>query len=199
PGAGPGAGGGAGAGARRGAGGAVPGVAGLAAGPGVVARGGSTWLALGQHTAWTSPDGKAWWPAPGVPAPAGDTVLGLAGTHTGFVAVGEQTGSQPGPVVWTSTDGQAWQRESGPALGLTARGGGHVASLRWAASRGSVIVAGGPIAAGRGGPLGGGPWGGAGGGPPPGPGGPPGGGGAGPRAGRGGAHRAAPPPPPPPP
>jgi len=139
-----------GTGATTGPGTTVPGEAGLAAVPAMVARGGSTWLALGQHTTWTSPDGKAWQPAPGVPAAAGDTVLGLAGTHTGFVAVGEHTGSQPGPVVWTSTDGQAWQRESGPALGLTARGGRHVAALRWAASRGSVIVAGGQIAAGRG-------------------------------------------------
>jgi len=139
-----------GLGAATGPGAAVLGEAGLTTVPAMVARGGSTWLALGQHTAWTSPDGKAWQPAPGVPAAAGDTVLGLTGTGTGFVAVGEHTGSQPGPVVWTSTDGRAWRRESGPALGLTARGRGHVAALRWAASRGGVTVAGGQIAGGRG-------------------------------------------------
>jgi hypothetical protein len=117
---------------------------GLAAAPAMIARSGSTWLALGQQAAWTSPDGKVWQPAPGVPEAGGDKVLALAGTRTGFVAVGEHTGSHPGPVVWTSTHGQSWKRESGPALGLTARGR-HVAALRWAAADGGVIVAGGPI------------------------------------------------------
>ena len=124
------------------------GAAGPAAGPALIARGGSTWLALGQHTAWTSPDGKVWQPAPGVPEAAGDKVLGLAGTGTGFVAVGEHTGSQPGPVVWTSADGRAWLRESAPALGLTARGG-QVTALRWVAARGGVILAAGRITAAR--------------------------------------------------
>ena len=124
---------------------AIPGAAGLAAVPGMIARSDSTWLALGEHAAWTSPDGKVWQPAPGVPEAEGDKVLSLAGAGAGFVAVGENTGSQPGPVVWTSTDGQTWQRESGPAR-LTARHG-HVAALRWAAADGGVIVAGGPITA----------------------------------------------------
>ena len=118
--------------------------AGLAAMPAMIARSGSTWLALGQRAAWTSPGGKVWQPAPAVPEAGGDKVLSLAGTGTGFVAVGEHTGSQPGPVVWTSADGQSWRRESGHALGLTVRGG-HVAALRWAAADGRVIVAGGPV------------------------------------------------------
>jgi hypothetical protein len=71
-------------------------------------------------------------------------VLGLAGTGTGFVAVGAHTGPQPGPVVWTSSAGRPWQRWTGPARGLTTRGG-HVTALRWAAARGGVVVAGGPI------------------------------------------------------
>src|SRR5262249_59448657 len=122
----------------------------------------------GQHVAWTSPDGKVWQPAPGVPAAPGDTVLGLTGTGTGFVAVGAHTGSQPGPVVWTSADGRAWRRESGPALGLTSRTG-HVAALRWVASRDGVIVAGGPIPPGRGHRVAADPWRSTAGGRPPGP------------------------------
>src|SRR5262249_42792629 len=125
---------------------AVPGAADVAAVPGMIARSDSTWLALGEHAAWTSPDGKVWQPAPEVPEAAGDKVLGLAGAGTGFVAGGENTGSRPGPVVWASTDGQVWHRESRPALGLTARHG-RVAALRWAAADGGVIVAGGPITA----------------------------------------------------
>ena len=81
--------------------------------PVLIAHGGSTWLALGQYAAWTSPDGRTWHPAPGLPPVAGDTVLGLAGTGTGFVAVGEHTGAQPGPVVWTSSAGRPWQRWTG--------------------------------------------------------------------------------------
>jgi hypothetical protein len=83
---------------------------GLAALPAMIARSGNTWLALGQHAAWTSPDGKVWQPAPGVAEAAGDKVLGLAGTGAGFIAVGEHAGSRPGPVLWTSTDGQTWHR-----------------------------------------------------------------------------------------
>ena len=112
---------------------------GAAGGPGtapvLIAHGGSTWLALGQYAAWTSADGRTWHPAPGLPPVAGDTVLGLAGTGTGFVAVGEHTGAQPGPVVWTSSAGRPWQRWTGPTRGLTARSG-HVTALRWAGRRG---------------------------------------------------------------
>jgi len=104
--------------------GAGPGAAaapGTAAGAGTVpvliTRSGGNWLALGQHAAWISPDGRTWRPAPGLPPVAGDTVLGLAGTGSGFVAVGAHTGSQPGPVVWTSSGGRPWQRRSGAASG----------------------------------------------------------------------------------
>src|SRR5262249_51611935 len=68
PGAAPGAGLATGAGAATGPGATAPGVAGPAAVPAKVAHAGDTWLALGQHVAWTSPDGKVWQPAPGVPA-----------------------------------------------------------------------------------------------------------------------------------
>lgn len=165
PSPGPGPGTGAGTGTGQGPGG--PAGAGLTAGPGaaspdaaagpgtapvLIAHSGSTWLALGQYAAWTSPNGRTWRPAPALPPVAGDTVLGLAGTGTGFVAVGEHTGPQPGPVVWTSTAGRPWQRWAGPARGLTTHSG-HVTALRWAAAEGGVVVVGGPItgAAGQGG------------------------------------------------
>ena len=160
---------GAGPGPGTGAGPGVPAGPRLAGGPGVtgpgapataggpstapvlIAHGGGSWLALGQYTAWTSPDGRTWHPAPALPPVAGDTVLGLAGTGTGFVAVGKHTAPQPGPVVWTSSAGRPWQRWTGAARGLTARSG-HVTALRWAAAHDGVVVAGGPIsgAAGQG-------------------------------------------------
>ena len=129
--------------------GAVP-VAGTV--PVLIARGGGTWLALGQRVAWTSPDGRTWRQAPPPPTATGDTVLGLAGTGSGFVAVGEHTGTGAGPVVWTAPAGRGWQRWTGTAHGLSARGG-HVTGLRWAAAAGGVVVAGGPVtgAAGQGG------------------------------------------------
>ena len=124
---------------------AVPGTA-AAAGdvPVLIARGSGLWLALGQHGAWVSRDGTTWRQAPGLPPVTGDTVLGLAGTGSGFVAVGEHTGGHPGPVVWTSAGGRPWQRRSGAALGLTLRSG-HVTGLRWAAAQKGVFLAGGPI------------------------------------------------------
>jgi hypothetical protein len=148
---GPGSGAPAGPGLTAGPGAAGPGATAgptAAGGPGtapeLIAHSGSTWLALGQDAAWTSPDGRTWHPAPALPPVAGDTVLGLAGTNTGFVAVGEHTGPQRGPVVWTSSAGRPWQRWTGPARGLTARSG-HVTALRWVAAQGAVVVAGGPI------------------------------------------------------
>ena len=126
-------------------GGTVPGPpSGTGALPTMIARGGSGWLALGQQAAWTSPDGRTWQPAPGIPAQPGDSVASLAGTGGGFVAVGGSTGARPGPVVWTSANGRAWQRRSGAALRLTAKGG-HVMALRWVASRGGAIVAAGVL------------------------------------------------------
>ena len=79
-------------------------LAGAAGDPDIVPRRHAGFLltVLVLHDAWTSPDGRTWRPAPGLRPVAGDTVLGLAGTGSGFVAVGEHTGSQPGPVVWTA-------------------------------------------------------------------------------------------------
>jgi hypothetical protein len=125
----------------------------LGAVPVLVAPGRGSWLALGQHAAWTSDDGMAWQPAPGVPMSAGDRILGLARTHFGFIAVGENVpgpagSGVPGPVLWISSAGRTWQRKSGAALSLNGgldAGGGSVLSLRWAAYRAGAIVVGGEI------------------------------------------------------
>jgi hypothetical protein len=123
--------------------------------PGLIVRGQDSWLALGQHSAWTSVDGRRWQAAPGVPMSAGDTVLGLARTNSGFIAVGENGPGQagagvPGPVLWTSANGRTWQRKSGAALtlgdsGKLSAGGGNIVSLRWAAYRAGTVIVGGEI------------------------------------------------------
>jgi hypothetical protein len=108
-----------------------------------------SWLALGQHSAWTSANGQTWRAAPALPMSAGDKVLGLARTEFGFIAVGESVPAPPGSgmtgaVLWTSADGRTWQRKHATTLQFDA-GGGSVASLRWAAYAKGVIVAGGEI------------------------------------------------------
>jgi len=132
---------------------------GVAPGPGavpvLVTHGRYGWLALGEQWAWTSATGRAWHATPGPPMVPGDKILDLTRTRLGFVAVGENipgpAGSGvAGPVLWTSANGQAWQRKSGAALTLGTRGaldagGGSMVSLRWAAYRGGVIIVGGEI------------------------------------------------------
>src|SRR5215470_10467011 len=132
---------------------------GVAPGPGaapvLVTHGRYGWLALGEQSAWTSATGRAWHATPGPPMVPGDKILDLTRTRLGFVAVGENipgpAGSGvAGPVLWTSANGQAWQRKSGAALTLGTRGaldtgGGSMVSLRWAAYRGGVIIVGGEI------------------------------------------------------
>lgn len=123
--------------------------------PVLIVRGRDSWLALCQHSAWTSVDGRVWQAAPGVPLSPGDKILGLARTHSGFIAVGENVPGRagsgvPGPVLWTSADGRAWQRKSGATLtlgdsGKLDAGGGTMMSLRWAAYRAGVIIVGGEI------------------------------------------------------
>jgi hypothetical protein len=79
---------------------------------------------------------------------AGDRILGLARTHYGFVAVGENLSGVPGPVLWISANGRTWQRKSGAALSLGGgldAGGGSVTSLRWTAYRANAIIVGGEI------------------------------------------------------
>ncbi len=123
--------------------------------PVLVAHGPGNWLAVGQGPAWASADGQAWQAEPGLPMSAGDKILGLTRTHTGFVAVGQNipgpAGSGvPSPVLWTSANGRTWQRRSGAALTIGASGGldaggGSMVSLRWAADRGNVVMVGGEV------------------------------------------------------
>jgi len=77
-------------------------------------------------------------------------VRALAQTGDGFIAVGENVhlrGSEVArsPVLWSSANGQTWQRRAGAQLGLPT-GPGQVVALRWAAARGSVLMVGGEIA-----------------------------------------------------
>jgi hypothetical protein len=129
-----------------------PAAPGAGAVPVLVVRGQGRWLALGQHAAWTSVDGTTWQPAPALSMSAGDRILGLARTRAGFVAVGQNVPAGtgvPGPILWISADGRAWQRKSGAALSLASgldAGGGSVVSLRWAAYRAGVIIVGGEVA-----------------------------------------------------
>ncbi len=124
--------------------------AGAGAVPVMVAGGSGGWLALGTDTAWTSKDGRSWQLGRGIaPLADGDRVLALAQAGNGFVAVGENVRSQGpeplrSPVLWTSSDGLTWQRQSGSQLGLAA-GRGQVVALRWAAAHGSVTMIGGEI------------------------------------------------------
>jgi hypothetical protein len=124
--------------------------------PALIARGQGGWLTLGQGGwAWTSANGQAWQAAPGLPMVAGDKILGLTRTHSGFLAVGENipgpAGSGvPSPVLWTSANGRTWLRKSGAALTIGAHGsldagGGSMVSLRWAAYRGNVVIVGGEV------------------------------------------------------
>jgi hypothetical protein len=131
-----------------------PAAPGAGAVPVLAVRGHGRWLALGRRAAWTSVDGTTWQPAPALPISAGDRILGLARTRAGFVAVGQNVPGPagtgvPGPILWISADGRAWQRKSGAALSLGSgldAGGGSVVSLRWAAYRAGVIIVGGEVA-----------------------------------------------------
>jgi hypothetical protein len=117
--------------------------------PQLVTQGAHGWLAVGQGAAWTSPDGRTWTLATGTgigPLHAGDRVLSLASTSTGFIAVGfnapkGKSGQRSG-VMWTSPNGQAWKRLSGSGLKLNASGGRVQQLSHVAASGGSVVISG---------------------------------------------------------
>lgn len=74
----------------------------------------------GDDGAWTSRDGLAWTKLPSDPSNKGVTVAGFAQTPTGLLAVGttdppcQSTTACPAPtsLLWTSTDGSHWQRQS---------------------------------------------------------------------------------------
>jgi hypothetical protein len=119
--------------------------------PLMVAGGHGRWLAVGPDAAWTSLDGRSWRLGPGVaPLAAGDRVRALAQTGAGFVAVGTNVRPLGGdlvrtPVLWCSASGLTWQRQGAGQLHLPA-GKGRVASLRWVAARGSVLMIAGEVA-----------------------------------------------------
>jgi hypothetical protein len=119
--------------------------------PLMVAGGHGRWLAVGPGAAWTSRDGRSWRLGPGIaPLAAGDRVRALAQTPAGFVAVGANVRPLGDdlvrtPVLWTSANGLTWQRRGAGQLHLPA-GKGRVASLRWVAARGSVLMIAGEVA-----------------------------------------------------
>ncbi|HEY3952090.1 MAG TPA: sialidase family protein [Streptosporangiaceae bacterium] len=117
--------------------------------PQLVTHGAHGWLAVGRGAAWTSPDGQTWTLANGSgigPLDHGDAVAAVAGTSGGFIAVGDNVPKgnpgQRNPVVWTSQNGQTWQRLAGPKLKLNASGGRVLRINYIAASGNKVVIAG---------------------------------------------------------
>jgi hypothetical protein len=117
--------------------------------PMLVAGGKGAWLAIGQDSLWTSRDGGSWTLSAKhgiVPQHRGDQVWVLARTDAGFLAAGRHLpthGNAPGTaVIWTSHDGLNWQRRDAGKL-LKVPGGGHVASISYAAAHGhDTVIAG---------------------------------------------------------
>ena len=114
--------------------------------PMFVAGGQGAWLALGSDSLWTSSSGTSWTlsAAHGIaPQRAGDEVWVVTRTSSGFLAGGRHLparGGGPGTaVIWTSHDGVNWQRRDAAHLGPVA-GGGHIASVNYAAAHGSDTV-----------------------------------------------------------
>ncbi|HEY2579172.1 MAG TPA: hypothetical protein VGI74_22930 [Streptosporangiaceae bacterium] len=117
--------------------------------PQLIAGGPGGWLALGTSTTWTSRNGTAWTLSSGGgigPLKAGDHVLALARTSSDFVAVGHNGHS---PVVWTSSNGQIWQRLGAADLHL-AGSGQTVLDLRGVAAHGSNVIMDGAVTTTRG-------------------------------------------------
>jgi hypothetical protein len=111
--------------------------------PQLIAGGPDGWLAVGDGASWTSRDGTAWTLTSGggiTPLNAGDQVTGLARTSTDFVAVGRD--SKGGPVVWTSSSGQIWQRLDASSLHLAGSGQTVRGLTGVAAHGGNVIIEG---------------------------------------------------------
>jgi hypothetical protein len=127
------------------------GAAGPSAVPLMVAAGRGGWLALAADATWTSTDGRSWRLGPAIaPVAAGDRLLALAATATGFLAAGENihlqgTQVMRSPVLWRSSDGLTWQRAGAAQLRLPA-GKGRVAGLRWLAAKGSAAMIAGDVA-----------------------------------------------------
>jgi hypothetical protein len=114
--------------------------------PVLVAGGEGAWLATGPDSLWTSKDGRSWTLSAEhgiVPRHRGDQVWVLSKTGAGFLAAGKHIparGTAAGTaVIWTSHDGLNWQRRDAGQL-LRVAGGGHVASISYAAAHGRAVV-----------------------------------------------------------
>lgn len=106
------------------------------------------WVALGTRfggsVLWTSPDGRTWTRQPNVPAfGPKDRVNRVAGTRSGFVAVGANSArgdfTDATPVVWLSPNGRNWERLAGNQLNMSA--GGGTLSLLNVAVNGDIVIA----------------------------------------------------------
>ncbi|MEV7011884.1 hypothetical protein [Streptosporangium sp. NPDC051022] len=131
--------------------GKVTGSAGYGNGPttvGRVAGGDGLWLAAGNDLLgsgrglWTSEDGYTWAAVdPGKLGAftAGDKIMDLARTSSGFVAVGTavlQNGAV-GAVAWVSPDGQSWDRVDSGKIGAPDK----VRGLKAVVAKGDAVVA----------------------------------------------------------
>ncbi|GHE35650.1 hypothetical protein GCM10017673_43100 [Streptosporangium violaceochromogenes] len=143
--------------------GTVTGSAGYDNGPATVGRvtgGDGRWLAGGNDLLgtgrglWTSEDGRAWTAVDpgGLRAfSAGDKIMDLARTSSGFVVVGTTTlpNGSAGAVAWVSPDGRSWERVDSREIGTPDK----VRGLKAVVARGDVVVALGDPAPGGSGPA----------------------------------------------
>ncbi|MGH3151857.1 MAG: hypothetical protein ACRDOB_14200, partial [Streptosporangiaceae bacterium] len=109
----------------------------LAGGPG-------GWLAVGPQAIWTSPDGTTWTLAAthGItPLQPGDQMWVLNSTAQGYLAAGLAPAGHGASqaILWTSSDGLAWQRHTAAQLGL-AGPGETVTSISYITARGQDTV-----------------------------------------------------------
>ncbi|MGI8331022.1 WD40/YVTN/BNR-like repeat-containing protein [Actinomadura scrupuli] len=107
--------------------------------PSRITGGAGGWLALGGTAVWTSRDGRAWIRRPDVPVSVlgpSDQVYGLVRTASGFLAVGVTgTAGKTQGVVWTTADGETWQRSGADRLGL-----GAVTAIDRVAAKGDTVI-----------------------------------------------------------
>lgn len=94
--------------------------------------GGNTQLPGARGAAvWLSPDGRTWERVPEQASFQGAVMFGVLRTPSGYVAWGEihDTGgsSPPAPPIWTSSDGQQWERAKG--IGDAGGPGAPIASI----------------------------------------------------------------------
>jgi hypothetical protein len=116
-----------------------------------VAGGAGKWAAIGPDSVWTSTNGQAWTLAStaGLPRQAGDQVMVLKRTGSGFLAAGENVPdadqAKETPVIFLSANGTDWHRLGTGRLRL-ATGDGRALDIRLAAANGNLILIAGDIA-----------------------------------------------------